>query len=95
MTLSVSAILSGASAFLLGFHISQKSTGVTRKGNAYRNIIIVLAIPTLIIGISSLCTVVNSTLVNSTLASDDYALLIISIIGSLVPPITFLIMALK
>lgn len=90
ITLSVSAILSGASAFLLGFFLAAKSKGDVSKMRPYRNLIIILTIPALVIGISSFyVTAINGTTL------ENYELLLISIIASLVPPVAFVIMAMK
>lgn len=86
--LSVSAILSGAAAFILGLYLVEWAKGTdSARRTPFLNLIIVLTIPSLIIGIAALWLVSTNF---SDVTVDTY--LTVSIIASMIPPSVFLIL---
>ncbi len=88
IALSVSAILSGANAFLLGFYLSEYSRGTPMdKISIFKKLVIVIAIPSLLIGFLLIIMIACTT---SNVPND--LVLIISAIASMVPSAAFLIL---
>ena len=89
--LSVSSILSGAAAFLLGFYIVKWEEGKSAAAlNRFKSLVFSLVIPSIIIGVFSIYL-----LIASMTADTQSVYLLVSTAATLIPPVAFLIIVLK
>ena len=89
LVLTVSSILSGAAAFLLGFFLYAKAKVDDLQMGTFRLIIDVLTIPALVIGGITIIAI----LITTSSWTYDEAIILLIMIASLIPPISFMIMA--